>query len=155
MSLRALARHLGLSRQTVQLFALAPTFPERHPRAARPTLLTPYEASLRHRWDAGCQNAAVLFREPRDQGFAGSAGLVRVFLAGWRTAPGRRGGAARRADPAAPPAPPPVVRVRLPRQARWLLLRPEGDLTPEQQAYRALLEADCAEIATARPLAQE
>ena len=35
------------------------------------------------------------------------------------------------------------MRVRSPRQARWLLLRPAEDLRPEEQVYRAhLIDAD-------------
>ena len=70
-------------------------FPERQPRRPGRTLLTPYEPYLRERWDAGCRNIAVLWREVRTRGYAGSySGLTPKWSAGatitsQRTAPHR------------------------------------------------------------------
>src|SRR5437899_9789734 len=54
--MRSIARLLGLAKGTVQRFVRAEGFPERQPRAPRPTLLTPFEPYLQERWAAGCHN---------------------------------------------------------------------------------------------------
>lgn len=154
LGLRAIARQLGLGRETVRRFLRADAFPERRERAPRPTALTPHEPYLRERWAAGCHNAAALHRELQARGFVGSVSLVRRFLGAWRTTPARRGRAARQVQPPATP-PPARVRALSPRRATWLLLRAEADLAPPQQAYRAQLEAGCPEVAAARALADE
>ena len=132
-----IAREVGIGRKTVQRWLHAGRFPERAPTPRRPSLLDPYEPYLRQRWAAGCHNSLQLWREIHAQGFPGAASLVRRYVAHWRPEPGRRGRPARRtsSEPDTPPPPTPT-RVRSPRQARWLLLRPVGDLEPDEQAHR-------------------
>lgn len=153
----AISDHLGLERKTIRRYLRAEAFPERARPSVRPSILAPYEASLRERWTAGCHNAQTLWQEIRRQGFTGGAAIVRRHVAAWRTGPARRGRSAQQAPAdgtACPPAPQPT-RVLSPRQARWLLLRPEEDLDPEEQAYRVhLLDAD-AEIRGAHQLADD
>ncbi len=42
------------------------------------------------RWEAGCENAAALWRELRAQGFTGSASFVRQQVRRWRVTPGSK-----------------------------------------------------------------
>ena len=49
---------------------------------------------------------------------------------------------------------PPPVRVVSPRQAVWLFLRDDADLTEGQRAYRAELLDCCPDVATALPLVE-
>ncbi len=91
LSLRADARHLGLGRDTVRRLARATRCPHYRTRATRSGVLAPHEAYLRDRWMTGERNAAQRWRELRERGFAGSPGLVRLFLARWRDTPGRTG----------------------------------------------------------------
>lgn len=72
MSQRAIARTMGLSRDTVGRFLQAETFPEQAPRH-RPNQITAYEPYLRERWNAGEQNAAALWRELRAKATQGQA----------------------------------------------------------------------------------
>jgi transposase len=156
LGVRAIARQLHMGRRLVRQYLAAPSFPERAPNRLRRTLLTPYEPYLRLRWDAGCQNAAALWRELRAQGFAGSTSFVRQQVRRWRVTPGQPGKPARaRSTACGTPAIPPPVRVLSPRQAVWLFLREEDDLTAAQCAYRAELLACCPEIASALPLVTE
>jgi transposase len=139
-----IARQVGLTRQTVARWLRADGLPERPRPAPRPRLVAPYEPYLRERWVAGCQNARQLWRELQARGFAGGAETVRRCVLAWRAEPARPGPPRRSPPPARRPAPPPPpTRPLSPRQARWLVLRPEAGLRPELQAYRAaLLEAE-------------
>ncbi len=153
LRVRAIARQLHIGRRVVRHYLAAPSFPERAPNRARRTLLTPYEPYLRMRWEAGCQNAAALWRELRAQGFTGTESFVRQQVRPWRVTPGQPGKPARaRSTERGTPAIPPPVRVVSPRQAVWLFLREEDDLTVAQRAYRAELLRCCPDIATALPL---
>lgn len=128
-----------------------------HPRPP-PGILAPHEAYLRERWAAGERNAAQLWRELRRRGFAGSAGIVRIFLARWRDAPGRSGPRPRAvaALPASAPVPlRPVPRWRSPRQVAWLLRRADEGLTPRQAAFLDHLARHWPDAMTARTLGQE
>lgn len=156
-TVRAIAHRLHMGRRLVRLYLAAAAFPERAPSRPRQTLLTPYEPYLRMRWEAGCQNAAALWRELRAQGFTGSASFVRQQVRHWRVTPGRPGTPARTPDVSRQETPtmPPPVRVLSPRQAIWLFLRDAADLTAAQRAYRAELLACCPEIASALPLVDE
>jgi transposase len=153
MSSRTIAREVGLSRHTVQRFIRAAEFPERAPRRPRPGILTPYEAYLRERWNAGCQNAQQLWREIREQGFPGSYSQVRHVLAAWRSVPGRPG----KKNPAVPPPPPapPSTESVSPRQASWLLFRAPEELDEDEQRYLTHIRDRCPDAATIRPLIQD
>ncbi len=156
-AVRAIAHQLHMGRRLVRQYLAAPSFPERAPNRPRRTLLTPYEPYLRRRWEAGCQNAAALWRELREQGFTGSASFVRRQVRCWRVTPGRPGPPARTSGGSRQTTPtlPPPVRVLSPRQAIWLFLRNMDDLTAAQCAYRAELLEYCPEIASALPLVTE
>ncbi len=130
LSERAIAQHLRVSRLLVHRCVTASPFPERAPSSRRPSKLDPYLPSLRQRWEQGCQNGLQLAREITAQGLSGSASLVCHLLGEWRTTlpvpqPKRRG-KARQA------APPPARRLSA-RQAAFLFVRPQEDLTPDQQ----------------------
>lgn len=157
VAVRAIACQLHMGRRLVRQYLAAPAFPERAPNRARRTLLTPYEPYLRMRWETGCQNAAVLWRELRAQGFTGSASFVRQQVRRWRTTPGRSDKPGRMAGGSRQDTPtmPLPVRVLSPRQAIWLFLREEAGLTAEQCAYRAELLECCPETASALPLVME
>lgn len=149
---RAIARTLGIARHTVQRFTQAEGFPMRKQRAARPTILTPYEPYLRKRWDAGAQTAATLYSELWAHGFRGSSSLVRQHVATWREgpAPPGRPGAWRTRDTRT--LAPPPARTFSARQTLWLLLGDQTDLDAEEDAYLARLRARCPAIAHAQDL---
>ncbi len=108
LGVRAIARQLHIGRRVVRQYLAAPSFPERAPNRPRRTLLAPYEPYLRMRWEAGCQNAAALWRELRAQGFTGTESFVRQQVRRWRFTLGQPGKPARassieRGTPAIPP----------------------------------------------------
>lgn len=125
LSLRAIAKHLGLSRDKVTHFALAPTFPERRQGTRRPSILDPYLDYIERRWQEGCHNGTQIFRELQAQGFTHPRPIVAQYIA-------RR----RQRERAGLPPPPPPVTVPSSRQLRWYLLLPVERLTAEQQQIR-------------------
>ncbi len=153
-SLRAIAALLDIGRQTVRRFVRADSFPERQARTPRLPKCAPYEAYLRARWDAGCQEAATLWREIRALGYTGSESGLRQYLRRWRTAPGRPGPRGPRVVALCPPAPPPQRTFSV-RQTTWLLLRDPSELDTEEAAFLRRLCALCPTIATTLLLAQE
>lgn len=85
MSIRAIARELGISRNTVRRYLRGEAL-EAVPRKGpgRPRKLGPYEAWLRRRVEGAAPirlPATVLHREIRAMGFAGSERTVRRFIA--------------------------------------------------------------------------
>lgn len=149
---RAIGRELGLSRPTVRKYLRASACPVRALRSGLLSSGSRWERLLRDRWNAGEQNAHVLWQDLRDTGFPGSAGTVRRHVGAWRPEPGRRG-----RPPACPPDAPAPARepAPSPRQVKWWLLRASDDLTPEQQTYLDRLLAAVPALPTAQRLAQE
>jgi transposase len=131
LSLRAIARHLHVSRKVVHRSVRAGTFPERVPTGRRQSKLDPYLPYLRQRWEEGCHNGSQLARELQARGFRGSASLVRRLAGDWRARLPRPAEQVRgKKRQMAPPA-----RRRLsPRQASWLFVQDQAQLTADQQA---------------------
>jgi transposase len=157
MSLSAIARTLGLGRQTVQNYVRAPGFPERRERAPQPSLLTPYLPYLRQRWAEGCQDATALWRELRALGFTGHPVTVRQHVRPWRAQPLPPGWPQHQAawrspqeGPLVPLAPRPVTVYA----ASWLLVRHRAKLSEDDQAYVQALTECCPEVATTYQVVQ-
>jgi len=154
----AIARQVGLTRQTVARWLRAGSFAERAPARPRRQRITAYEPYLRERWQAGCQNARQLWRELRGQGFTGGHEAVRRLVLRWRTEPGRPGLPRRQpriAPVAVPPPAPPKTRPWSPRQTRWLLVKPTAVLRPEQRAYLHHVGERAPAVLTGQSLAVE
>jgi transposase len=131
-SLTAIARALGLHRETVRRYARAATPAALLvPATTRPSGLDPFKAYLHQRWDEGATDARRLHAEIRELGFTGSDQQVRRYVRPFRQLP---------AAPAPPPAAP------KPRQVtRWLLTRPDH-LPGDDQASLAAARAACPRI---------
>jgi len=124
LSLRAIARHLRVSRKVAHRSVRAGIFPERVPTGTRQSKLDPHLPYLRRRWEEGCHNGSQLARELVAQGFRGSASLVRRLTGDWRAH-----------------LPGPAGRVRgKKRHASWLFVTDQQQLTADQ---RALIEGIC------------
>lgn len=151
---KAIGQRVGLTRQTVALWLRAGSFPERPPSRPRRMSITAYEPYLRERWQAGEQNSRQLWRELRGKGFTGGCETVRRLTVQWRTERGRSGPTKRHpGKPKSRPAPPRrVARPLSARQARWLLLKPEPELKPEQRQYLEHLGRYCPEVVGAQQL---
>lgn len=82
--IRAIARELKASRNTVRKYARCETMPQCRSGKGRTSKVSRFAAYLEKRWRMGEQNAAWLFREIKAQGFAGEVSAVRRFVHGWR-----------------------------------------------------------------------
>ncbi|WP_043343786.1 ISL3 family transposase [Belnapia moabensis] len=77
-SLSAISRQLGADRKTLRGWLCAGAMPSwQQPR--RGSLLDPYRDHLERRWAEGCHNAARLWRELKELGFAGRGAIVRSW----------------------------------------------------------------------------
>lgn len=83
-SIRAVAKHLKISRATVRKYLQANECPTHRPRSRRSQKLQPYLSYLERRWKEGCRNAFRLYRELVQAGYDGSSSLVRAFVRRWR-----------------------------------------------------------------------
>lgn len=85
----SIAQQMGLSRQGVYNYLRMKQPPERT-RIHQPgrSNLDPYKEYLITRWNEGCRNAQLLYREIKAQGYTGSNTAVGRFIAPWRALKG-------------------------------------------------------------------
>jgi transposase len=134
-TIRAIARHLGWGRHTVQRYARAATWQEMADgrwQAPRPSMLDPFKPRLDQRAGEGCGNAAQLFREITALGYTGSYSTVRDYLDQHR--------------PARVPLPPPPPTVR--DVTGWLTRHPDSLTEDDRPRLKALLDR-CPELQAA------
>ena len=81
--LRAIARELGLARNTVRKYVRGPT--QAAARPPRPSKLDPYKAQIRQ-WIAQdhLYNCQTMYRRLRDQGYAGRQSILKDFVRPFR-----------------------------------------------------------------------
>lgn len=86
LSIRTIARSLGLSRQRVRRYLQVESLPETTPRPRSPvrSKLDPFVPYVLKRWNEGEFNGTQLYREIRDQGYTGSRPLVGLLIADLR-----------------------------------------------------------------------
>src|SRR5207247_3836693 len=77
LSIRAIARRLAISRNTVRKYLRMPGLPVAKPRRRRPSKVDPFRDHVRRRLAAGVENCVVLLRELRAQGYAGSYSILK------------------------------------------------------------------------------
>ena len=145
-SISGIARVLKMHRETVRIFLEADTFPERAPAKRRASKVRPYATYLADRWSQGCRSTTKLYQELREQGYTGTKALLRRYLKPWRekwTPLMRR--LAELPDFSAPS----------PKQAVWLLLKPETATTTEQKEFVKELLRISPEISEAYELVRE
>ena len=84
-SIRAIARELGISRETVRKYLRAPDLaPSYGPRAPRPSKLDPFKTYLKMRIAEAAPRrlpATVYLRELREFGYAGGITILKDWLA--------------------------------------------------------------------------
>jgi transposase len=133
MTIRGVARALGVGRKTVRRWLRAGHAPTwRHADRGR-SILDPFRDYLETRWAAGYRNGTGLWREIRERGFTGQSGIVRQWAARQR----RQDLAADRAAPAKPPkAQPPTPR----KAARLLMSEPDKLSGDDRRFVTTLLE---------------
>jgi transposase len=151
----AIAAQVGCSGRTIERYLHLPTWPVRqHRRHYGRSILTPYQAYLLERWNAGCHTAIHLFHELQARGYTGSYRRVTAYVSRIRQAQGippRRQGRRQRLPVVAEPACQPLT----PHRAAWLVLRRPEKRTAEEAQQLTQLHAQAAEVAEAIDLAQE
>jgi transposase len=152
LTLRSIAKQVGISERTANRWLVANAFPDWKRRARQPSLLDAYLDQLDRRWAEGCHNATQLWRELRQQGFTGSYSLVYSYACR------RRHGlpvSSSRTGSAAPAAAETRFRRYSPRQAAVLFVRPADNLAATEQDDLAAMLHDCPALATTYALAQQ
>jgi transposase len=148
LSLKAIARTLGMGRKTVRRWLRAGQAPTWRHADRGTSILDPYQAYLEERWQAGCHNAAALWRDLKAQGFPGQPGIVRA----WATRRRRQDSPAAPANMAGQPAASKAAEPPTPRRAvRLLTGNPDTLDDADRRFVAALLERSPA-IATAADL---
>ncbi len=148
---RTIALRVGVSERTVQRWLRTGHFPERRRRSERPGQLGRHAAYVQERWAEGCHNATRLHQELQARGFRGSYESVAAFVAPWRDEHYPYRGQVRTRQPPRPAA----DGLATPRRVCWLLLRPDGDLTETEQAFRSNLYTACPQVACAEALVKD
>ncbi|MBC9719620.1 transposase [Streptomyces sp. TRM66268-LWL] len=126
MGLRAVARRLELSRNTVRRYARAGTWEELATGRWKnlPSILDPYKPYLHQRWREGHTVAVRLHAELRERGFTGSYPVVRNYLQRFRRSP----------DDPAPPRPPGIRKV-----TGWITRNPQNLREEDQRKLKEIL----------------
>jgi transposase len=142
-SYRRIAGHLQLDRRTVVNYIHAEQLPRRVlPQAM--SSVTPYLDAVRQRWENGQHDGVQMLKALQALGYRGSLASVYRALKRFRSGDGRRETRSTAGE---------RVAVRSPRQAMWLLIRRDEQLSEDDRAYREALCARSEEIAQARSLA--
>lgn len=146
-SVRQIAAAVHLNWRTVKRYILARELPKRGAPAIQLTSsVRPYLGYVEQRWREGCHNAVQVLEEIRAKGYRGSySSMCRALK------PLRQGDGRRTTPTPTTPRPP---RALSPRQAMWLLVRPEEELTEDERAGRRVLADANHAIATAAALVQ-
>ncbi|MFG2732114.1 transposase [Streptomyces canus] len=143
MGLRAIARHLGWGRHTVQRFARAARWQDAVTgRRTRPSRLDVHRPYLQRRIDETA--GAISIKELREELAALGRPVPYSSLRDWA-----RSRLQWPDNPARPPAPPSVRQV-----TGWLTRRPSMLTEDEHQQLKAVLDA-CPELATAHRLVRD
>ena len=134
-----------MGRKTVRRWLRAGQAPTWRHADRGTSILDPYRAYLEERWQAGCHNAAALWRDLKAQGFPGQPGIVRA----WATRRRRQDPPAAPANMAGRPAASKAAEPPTPRRAvRLLTGQPDTLGDADRRFVAALLERSPA-IATA------
>src|SRR3954453_15691291 len=137
LSLKAIARTLGLGRKTVRRWLRAGQAPTWRHADCGTSILDPYRAYLEERWQSGCHNAAALWRDLKAKGFPGQPGIVRA----WATRRRRQDPPAASANMAGQPAASQAAQPPTPRRAvRLLTGQPDALDDADRRFVAALLE---------------
>jgi transposase len=128
----------------VRRFVAAEQFPERVPKAPRPTILTPFEPLLHERWLAGERTTPALWRAIAAAGYTGSIHTVRHWVQRRRQEPAAHTHPVYRAKYTVEPeqvTARAVAQQRLPgaRQLVWLLMKQPDKLSEEEEQMLTVL----------------
>jgi hypothetical protein len=169
LSVRTIARELGMSRARVSTLIQAETFPEQapRPRKGREGKLDPFVPYVLKRWQEGEYSGTQLYREIQEQGYRGSRPLVALLIADLRRmhppTPGTRRSWVKKDRPVlddptfGKPSPSPLPkRKRLTSsQVAWLFVCRPQKLTERQRQQLAIVCQAGSDFQDVYALAQE
>ncbi|MCB0033447.1 MAG: ISL3 family transposase [Anaerolineales bacterium] len=131
LSKREIASRMGVCFRTVQRYLATAECPLYAHRQKRPSKLQPFLVYLEKRWQEGCHDATKLWQEINEQGFKGSASLVRRWAVPKRQKPRQRKG-----------SPNSISKTKLPKpklapawsaqKTSWVFVKPPNDLTEKE-----------------------
>lgn len=144
LSIRAIHRQTGIHRQTIKKYLKYGEYPQKAISKTKVSLALPYEPYLRKRWGEGQTNHKELWREIKEQGFAGSSQSVYRLVSKYPK------------DSSIENLPPPLaIRVWSPRKVSLLLSKPFEDQDKEAQSYLRAFYQRCPEAKRASQLARK
>jgi transposase len=163
VSIRTIAKQLGISRMTVYRYLrldVDPTYLQRRPMRS---MLDPYIPYLAQRWAQGCQNGGQLWHELRDLGYPGSHRMVIVWAAQQRKkegilspyTPNRYRSTDSVEQAALSPRPKPALSAPSSRRLAWFLVRDPESLTMTERAILARIKETCWEATMAYQLVHD
>ena len=79
-SIRALAKDLGVSRNSVRKYLRSPQVPKAKEQVPRGSKLDPHKEYLRERLAEGLENCMVLLRELRGRGYSGGYSILKEYV---------------------------------------------------------------------------
>lgn len=147
INVTTIAQQVGVSRRTVYAYLKMEQPPERmRIPQSRKKLIDPYKDYLVRRWNEGCRSAQQMYREIKEQGYAGGESTVGRFVAPLRAKYGK----ARSFKSVEPEAATRVelaeVKNKRPPTARqiavWMTLKEEQRLQWQQHSLDQLCEKD-------------
>ena len=83
-SIRAIARTLGLSRNSVRKYLRSEEIPRAKQRPSRGSKLEPFHGYVRQRLASGVDNCVLLLRELRERGYTGGISVLKQFVQPYR-----------------------------------------------------------------------
>jgi transposase len=145
LSLKAIARTIGVERKTVRRWLRAGHAPTWRHADRGASILNPYRVYLEERWQSGNHNAAALWRDLKERGFPGQYTVVRDWATQRRRQdpPAEPKGALRRPASGKTSEPP------TPRRAVRLLTGDPDKLSDDDRQFVAALLERSPPIATA------
>jgi transposase len=148
-SQREIAAQMSLDRGTVRRWLAAGIFPERaeSTRRGQSPALRGFLEQLRSRWEGGCHNSALLYRELKEIGYRGSYFSVRRRVRTWQLAEGAMDSP--KNEPTSPRWRP------SPRAVAWLLVDVDRPRSTRQRAFLEALHQLWPELAENVALVQE
>jgi transposase len=151
---KAIARQVGIGVTSVFRYLRSPTLPEPTRRRSRGrSILVPYHEYILKRWNEGCHEGLILFKEIQQQGYKGSYDTVARYTRRIRTAqeikPRKR-----YSVKSLPKVTQPKTLCLTPRRAVWLVLRNPESQQADTEELIGLLKAQHPDLAAAIELAQ-
>jgi hypothetical protein len=137
----AISAEVGIVCKTIRRWLRTGQFPECKLVTGRRSHVREFDDYLRQRWNQGCHNALLLFREIRERGYKGSRQMVSIHTSTWRTSPRSHSSQRKKLDRIAP------------KHAAILACRPVERFSEQQRTLFEQVAVNCPSIRLMRFLA--